>query len=103
MIRVGPATLSAWADMLHIAVVDEEASHFFLVPFVAAWLVWVKSGRTYSMGDVTARLEISIIFWMILQVSQILWKRYNLIYPNCFTTMKTVSIFRGSWGNMIAH
>lgn len=26
----------------------------------AAWLVWVKSGRTYSMGDVTARLEIGL-------------------------------------------
>jgi TRAP-type C4-dicarboxylate transport system permease small subunit len=26
----------------------------------ASWLVWVKSGRTYSMGDVTARLEIGL-------------------------------------------
>jgi TRAP-type C4-dicarboxylate transport system permease small subunit len=26
----------------------------------AAWLVWVKSGRTYDMGDVTARLEIGL-------------------------------------------
>jgi TRAP-type C4-dicarboxylate transport system permease small subunit len=26
----------------------------------AAWLVWVKSGRTYSMGDMTARLEIGL-------------------------------------------
>lgn len=26
----------------------------------AAWLVWVKSARTYSMGDMTARLEIGL-------------------------------------------
>lgn len=26
----------------------------------AAWLVWVKAERTYSMGDVTARLEIGL-------------------------------------------
>jgi len=26
----------------------------------AAWLVWVRSVRTYSMGDVTARLEIGL-------------------------------------------
>ena len=26
----------------------------------AAWLVWVRSDRTYSMGDVTARLEIAL-------------------------------------------
>ena len=26
----------------------------------AAWLVWVKSERTYSMGDMTARLEIGL-------------------------------------------
>jgi hypothetical protein len=26
----------------------------------AAWLVWVRSVRTYSMGDVTARLEIRL-------------------------------------------
>lgn len=26
----------------------------------AAWLVWVKAGRTYEMGDMTARLEIGL-------------------------------------------
>ena len=26
----------------------------------AAWLVWVRSARTYSMGDMTARLEIGL-------------------------------------------
>ena len=32
-------TLDAWRDILFIATMDEEASHIFLVPFVAAWLI----------------------------------------------------------------
>lgn len=39
------ATFTAWADIFHIARIDEEASHIFLVPLVVAWLVWVRRGR----------------------------------------------------------
>src|SRR2546421_10178051 len=39
------ATLPAWLDIFHIATVDEEASHIYLVPIVVAWLVWVRRGR----------------------------------------------------------
>jgi exosortase len=39
------ATYSDWADILHIASVDQEASHIFLVLPVAAWLVYVRLGR----------------------------------------------------------
>ena len=38
-------TFSAWADMARIAWQDEEASHLFLVPIVALWLIWVRRGR----------------------------------------------------------
>lgn len=38
-------TLGPWADIFHIARIDEEATHVFLVPVVAAWLVWVRRGR----------------------------------------------------------
>lgn len=38
-------TGNAWDDMLHIATFDEESSHVFLVPLVAAWLIWVRRGR----------------------------------------------------------
>ena len=38
-------TWGAWADMVHIGVIDEESSHIFLVPIVAAWLVWVRRAR----------------------------------------------------------
>ena len=39
------ATYDAWADMLHIALRDEESSHAFLVPLVVGWLVWVRRRR----------------------------------------------------------
>lgn len=39
------ATWAAWKDILFIAMNDEEASHIFLVPVVAAWMVWVRQVR----------------------------------------------------------
>mgnify|MGYP000117906930 CR=1 FL=1 len=41
----GVASWTAWVDIWHIAIKDEEASHVFLVPLVAAWLVWVRRAR----------------------------------------------------------
>lgn len=38
-------TFDAWADIYHIASIDEEYSHIFLVPIVAAYLVWVRRVR----------------------------------------------------------
>ena len=39
------ATKDAWLDMLSFGLKDEESSHMFLVPIVAAWLVWVRRER----------------------------------------------------------
>lgn len=39
------ATREAWHDIYYIALKDEEASHIFLVPIVAAWMVWVRRLR----------------------------------------------------------
>lgn len=39
------ATFDAWADIYHIASIDEEYSHIFLVPAVALWMVWVRRMR----------------------------------------------------------
>ncbi|MEX0885579.1 MAG: exosortase/archaeosortase family protein [Phycisphaeraceae bacterium] len=39
------ASFNAWADIMRIGVIDEESSHIFLVPIVAAWLVWVRRAR----------------------------------------------------------
>lgn len=38
-------TWGAWVDIFQIAYKDEEASHIFLVPVVAAWLFWVRRQR----------------------------------------------------------
>ncbi len=39
------ATFDIWAEIARIAWMDEEHSHIFLAPLVAAWLVWVRRGR----------------------------------------------------------
>jgi exosortase len=39
------ATFDAWSDILRIAWMDEESSHIFIVPVVAAWLIWVRRAR----------------------------------------------------------
>src|SRR5262245_50961402 len=38
-------TREAWADIVHVAATDEESSHIFLVPVVAAWMAWVRRSR----------------------------------------------------------
>src|SRR3712207_4370966 len=38
-------TGDAWQDILRHSMRDPEASHAFLVPIVAAWLVWVRRRR----------------------------------------------------------
>jgi exosortase len=38
-------TCEAWRDMYFIASSDDEYSHIFLVPFVFAWMVWVRRIR----------------------------------------------------------
>jgi len=39
------ATWPAWADLVHIALRDEEASQIILAPFLAAWLFWQRRCR----------------------------------------------------------
>lgn len=41
-------TAPAWADIVQIALHDEEASHVLLVPMVAVWLFWVRRRRLRS-------------------------------------------------------
>lgn len=39
------ATWHVWVEIFSIAVSNEEQSHILLVPFVAAWLIWMRRGR----------------------------------------------------------
>lgn len=38
-------TRDAWADIIGIAVSDEEQSHILLVPIVAGWMAWIRRLR----------------------------------------------------------
>ncbi len=38
-------TRNAWSDIFFIARRDEEASHIYLVPFVAVWMIWARRSR----------------------------------------------------------
>jgi exosortase len=38
-------TFDAWRDIYEIVCKDEEASHVWLVPAIAAWLAWIRRGR----------------------------------------------------------
>lgn len=38
-------TRDAWADIIGIALHDEESSHIILVPFLFAWLIWSRRVR----------------------------------------------------------
>ena len=38
-------TWHSWVDIFTFAARDEEASHIFLVPIVAAWMAWVRQAR----------------------------------------------------------
>ena len=42
-------TLPAWIDIFRIAIRDQEASHIFLVPLIAVWLIWARRGRFRSV------------------------------------------------------
>lgn len=62
--------LDAWRDIARIALNDEEASHVLLVPFVAAWLVWARWGRSrYCRAEATWLGPVLIILgWATSQV-----------------------------------
>src|SRR5436305_1517666 len=39
------ASIGGWQEIWYIGMRDEESSHIWLVPFLAAWLVWVRRDR----------------------------------------------------------
>jgi exosortase len=69
--------LDAWADILHIATRDEEASHVFLVPIVVAYLVWVRRRRLRHVRPVGVWIGPVVVTlgWMIYRVGNThLWQ-----------------------------
>jgi exosortase len=71
------ATFDAWADIFHIASRDEEASHVFLVPIVAAYLVWVRRRRLRHVRPVGLWIGPAIVLlgWVMYRVGDTrLWQ-----------------------------
>jgi exosortase len=59
-------TSGAFADIYAHAASNEESSHIFLVPLVAAWMVWVRAGRARYCRPTMTLLGpmIVVIGWM---------------------------------------
>ena len=56
-------TWSAWVEIFNTAAKDEESSHIFLVPLIAAWLIWVRRERfrfCYPTGQFVGPIFIAI-------------------------------------------
>lgn len=61
------ATWEAWADIFRYAWRDEEYSHIFIVPAVAAWMVWVRRSRLRHCrpsGTILGPILAGIGWWM---------------------------------------
>lgn len=72
-------TRHAWADILTIATTDEESSHIFLVPIVAAWMVLVRRARMLHCPPGGA-----IIGTMIVAAGWLMW---SIGYRNSFESL----------------
>jgi exosortase len=60
-------TRAAWGDIFEFASKNEEHSHIFIVPLVAAWLVWVRSARfRYTRpGGMVVGPVIVLVGWVV--------------------------------------
>jgi exosortase len=61
------ATWDAWADIGEIAWKDPEYSHIFLVPLVAAWMLWVRRQRVRHckpIGTILGPIIAAVGWWI---------------------------------------
>ena len=89
------ATLDAWKDIAVIVDRDEEASQVYLVPFVAAWLFWVRRERLrgYVPGNMWVGPVLVAVGWILhrygdLELIQVLWHfGAVLVVAGCFLSV----------------
>jgi exosortase len=74
------ATWGAWKDIFAFASRDEEASHIFLVPIVAAWMAWVRqtrirycAPRSQFIGPMIVAFGWLLYAWGYNQAIQAMW------------------------------
>ena len=88
-------TYEAWADLLRIALRDEEASHALLVPVIVAWLVWVRRGRIRHcrpigrwIGPVVAAIGVGMYLLGEARLIESFWHGGAIILAiGCFLTV----------------
>lgn len=95
-------TFDAWTDMFAIAWGDEEASHIFLVPIIAAWLFYVRRERLRycSPVDLWVGPVLIAVGWLISSVGyynamQALWHAGAVvIVVGCIVTALGADVLR---------
>ncbi|MCG8550026.1 MAG: exosortase/archaeosortase family protein [Desulfobacterales bacterium] len=85
-------TRDAWLDILHIATLDEESSHIFLVPIIVAWLVHTR--KQYLS---TCKLTISPIGPLFIAIGWVLsiYGFYNAVQS--FLHMGAILVVLGAF------
>jgi len=88
-------TWDAWKDLFQIASKDEEASHIFLVPIVALWLIWVRRGRLRGLkpegtwiGPIIMAIGLIFYKWGDYAVIQSFWHGGAVLFTlGCLLTV----------------
>src|SRR3954468_8550837 len=60
-------TWDAWREFFYFAQYDLEASHIFLVPFVALWMIWVRRMRfrhCRPSGTIIGPIMVAAGWWL---------------------------------------
>ena len=99
------ATRGAWEDIIHVATRDEEASHIWLVPFLAAWLAWVRRKNLAGLNpapSVTGPILVGLGWWIghmgFYGARQSPWHLGALLVAiGCAMTLLGMRIFQAIW------
>ena len=103
MIALGAlVTWEAWADIFHIARVDEESSHIYLVPPIVAWLLYVRRERLRYcrptgqwIGPVVIAAGWAIASYGYYNSMQSLWHAGSvMVVAGCLLTVLGADVFR---------
>jgi exosortase len=99
------AMRGAWEEIFRYASTDEEASHIWLVPFLAGWLVWVRRStlaKAIPVSSICGPIVVAL-GWALAH-----WGYYGprqspfhlgavLVFVGCVWTCAGTSVLRSVW------
>jgi exosortase len=100
------AIRGAWMDIFRLACRDEESSHIWLVPFLAAWLVWVRrddlskiSPRSSWLGPVLVAAGWMLGRWAFFKAVRHGPLQFSavIILLGCMLSVLGPSVLRKAW------